>query len=147
THSTVSAVGAAYEFPHSPEQIRVPAGYAKLGQQPSAFGWDNEFQAHSIFVPEFSMDAFNVTNGQFLDFVLAGGYEHRPLWTDDAWAWIQEAGIKQPKFWIRHGDQWFYRTMFEEIPLPADWPVYVSHAEASAYAGWKGKFLPSESQY
>lgn len=37
--------------------------------------------------------------------------------------------------------------MFEEIPLPLDWPVYVSHAEASAYARWANKSLPSEAQW
>jgi formylglycine-generating enzyme required for sulfatase activity len=37
--------------------------------------------------------------------------------------------------------------MFEEIPLPLDWPVYVSHAEAAAYARWVGKELPTEAQF
>jgi iron(II)-dependent oxidoreductase len=37
--------------------------------------------------------------------------------------------------------------MFDEIPLPLDWPVYVSHAEASAYARWAGKSLPTEAQW
>ena len=34
-----------------------------------------------------------------------------------------------------------------EVPLPLDWPVYVSHAEASAYARWAGKALPTEAQW
>ena len=38
-----------------------------------------------------------------------------------------------------------YRTMFEDVPLPLDWPVYVSHAEASAYARWAGKALAHRS--
>jgi formylglycine-generating enzyme required for sulfatase activity len=37
--------------------------------------------------------------------------------------------------------------MSGERPLPPDWPVYVSHAEASAYARWAGKALPSEAQW
>jgi len=37
--------------------------------------------------------------------------------------------------------------MFEEIPLPLDCPVYVSHAEAMAYARWAGKALPKEEQW
>ena len=44
-------------------------------------------------------------------------------------------------------DQWYYRTMFDEVALPLEWPVYVSHAEASAYARWSGKSLPSEAQW
>jgi formylglycine-generating enzyme required for sulfatase activity len=37
--------------------------------------------------------------------------------------------------------------MFDEIPLPLDWPVYVSHAEASAYARCAGKSLPTEAEW
>ena len=126
----------------------ISAGAATLGINPDAtFGWDNEFRSHSIFVPEFSMDIFNVTNAEYLEFIQAGGYDERSLWTAEAWNWLQDSGTRHPKFWAHRSDAWFYRTMFEEIPLPLDWPVYVSHAEASAYARWKGKVLPSEAQY
>ena len=37
--------------------------------------------------------------------------------------------------------------MFDHLPLPLQWPVYVSHAEASAYARWAGKALPTEAQW
>jgi len=50
-------------------------------------------------------------------------------------------------FWRRVNGEWFLRTMFDEIPLPLDWPGYVSHAEASAYARWAGKQLPTEAQW
>jgi formylglycine-generating enzyme required for sulfatase activity len=50
-------------------------------------------------------------------------------------------------FWKRAGDQWQYQTMFDEIGLPLEWPVYVSHAEANAYARWAGKALPTEVQW
>jgi ergothioneine biosynthesis protein EgtB len=128
----------------------IPGGNATLGLRRNggaSFGWDNEFETHSVFVPEFSMDAFNVTNSDFLEFVRAGGYEERSLWSNEGWSWIQQAGVRHPKFWIQRGDQWLYRSMFEEVPLPGAWPVYVSQAEAAAYARWKGKSLPTEAQY
>ena len=37
--------------------------------------------------------------------------------------------------------------MFGTIPLPLSWPVYVSHAEASAFARWAGRKLPTEAQW
>ena len=55
--------------------------------------------------------------------------------------------ITHPGFWVDAGATWSLRTMFDEIPLPLDWPVYVSHDEASAYARWAGKELPSEAEW
>ena len=59
----------------------------------------------------------------------------------------QPIDISHPVFWKQSRDGWLYRTMFEEILLPLAWPVYVSHAEASAYARWAGKSLPIEPQW
>lgn len=129
--------------------IEIPRGPATLGLSRGAesFGWDNEYEAHAVAVPAFAIDEHKVTNGQFLQFMTAGGYEDRSLWTDADWAWIIASGINHPAFWRRSGDSWLYRTMFDERPLPRNWPVYVSHAEASAYARWVGKELPTEAEW
>jgi formylglycine-generating enzyme required for sulfatase activity len=37
--------------------------------------------------------------------------------------------------------------MFELLPLPLAWPVYVSQAESAAYARWRGCRLPTEGEY
>jgi formylglycine-generating enzyme required for sulfatase activity len=37
--------------------------------------------------------------------------------------------------------------MFEALSLPLNWPVYVSQAEASAYAAWKGRRLMTEPEF
>jgi formylglycine-generating enzyme required for sulfatase activity len=37
--------------------------------------------------------------------------------------------------------------MFEDLELPLSWPVYVSHAEASAFARWRGRRLPTEAEF
>ena len=94
-----------------------------------------------------------MTNRQYLEFINAGGYETRAFWGDgnnnDDWNWKSAQGISHPAFWKRyHNDeQWLYRTMFDELPLPLDWPVYVSQAEAKAYARWAGKSLPTEAEW
>jgi ergothioneine biosynthesis protein EgtB len=130
--------------------IEVPEGTATLGlsREDGQFGWDNEYQRHMLQVPRFAMDRYKVSNREYLDFMRAGGYQQQSLWSERDWNWIKQAGITHPVFWRRDGDDgWLYRTMFSEVPLPADWPVYVSHAEASAYARWKGKALPTEAQW
>jgi ergothioneine biosynthesis protein EgtB len=130
--------------------VEIPAGLATLGavrNGTDAFGWDNEFNAHSVYVSQFEIDEFKVTNGQYLRFMEAGGYEDRSLWPAEDWAWKAEQNISAPVFWTRRDGGWQYRAMFQEFPLPLEWPVYVSHAEANAYARWAGKRLPTEAQW
>ena len=130
--------------------IEIPAGRAMLGLQRvhgDEFGWDNEFAPHEVDVSHFQIEACNVTNGQFLRFLEAGGYENRALWSERAWEWKAREGVRHPAFWRRDGNLWLYRAMFGEIRLPPDCPVYVSHAEATAYAKWLGRQLPTEAQF
>lgn len=129
--------------------VQIPAGIATLGttSQNGMFGWDNEFQACSMLVPEFEMDRFMVTNAEFAKFLAAGGYSERKLWTPEGWHWKIASNVEHPIFWLQSPTGWCYRTMFDDIPLPAEWPVYVSHHEASAYACWAGKALPTEAEW
>ncbi len=108
--------------------IEIPAGEAVLGKRKDGtFGWDNEYELTRRPVPCFQMQQNNVTNGEYLRFV--------------------EAGAAMPHFWTKRGDTLFYRGMFEEVPLPLDWPVYVTQDEAVSYARSLGKSIPTEEQY
>jgi ergothioneine biosynthesis protein EgtB len=129
--------------------VRIPESKITLGleRDGNQFGWDNEFEAHEVDVPAFEINKFKVTNGQFLEFVKAGGYEEASFWTKADWEWKTEAGVIHPVFWLSDRDVFRYRSMFAEIPLPLESPVYVSHAEASAYARWVGKTLPTEAEW
>jgi gamma-glutamyl hercynylcysteine S-oxide synthase len=135
--------------PADHRSIEIPAGKVTLGlaSRGNSFGWDNEYEAHTLDVPAFAIDQYKVTNQQYLDFITAGGYENKSFWGDKDWSWRSEHEISYPAFWKRSGDQWLYRTMFNDVPLPLDWPVYVSQAEAKAYASWAGKLLPSEAEW
>src|SRR5947207_1903870 len=129
--------------------VNVPAGAATLGAKRDAipFGWDNEFSEHTVEVSGFEMDVDDVTNRDFLEFVRAGGYEREDLWSEEGWLWRAEHDVRHPAFWERSGDEWIWRGMFEPLPLPPAWPVFVSHAEASAYARWRDSRLPTEAEF
>ena len=129
--------------------LEIPAGAVTLGlaRDGDAFGWDNEYDAHSVAVDAFAIDRYKVTNAQYARFVEDGGYRDRNLWTPAGWAWKSTQGIEHPIFWRAAGEGWLYCGMFREFALPANWPVYVSHAEASAYAAWAGKRLPTEKEW
>lgn len=130
--------------------VEIPAGTATLGLSRSdagAFGWDNEYERHEADVPAFEIDEHMITNGQFLKFVEAGGYGNRDFWPAANWEWKTKHDIRHPVFWKPVKNEWMYRGMFDEFNLPLEWPVYASHAEASAYARWAGKALPTEAQW
>jgi len=134
--------------PPAPRAVRVPAGRARIGADASAeFGWDNEFPVWTADVAAFDIDVYNVTNRDYLAFVKAGGYAQEALWTPEGWAWVREHAVRHPIFWARTNQGWVWRGMFEDIPLPAAWPVYLSHAEAAAYARWRGRRLPTEAEF
>lgn len=135
--------------PLRPRMIKIPTGPVTLGLERSstAFGWDNEYDAHTLKVPAFAIDQYKVTNRQYLEFLQAGSYQAKDLWLADDWNWITANNISHPIFWKRSGDAWLYRGMFAEAPLVLDAPVYVSHAEARAYCRWADKDLPTEAEW
>ncbi|MEE2636912.1 MAG: SUMF1/EgtB/PvdO family nonheme iron enzyme [Acidobacteriota bacterium] len=131
------------------DRVRIPAGRATLGADLDEipFGWDNEFPRFGVDVPAFAIDRHNVTNQAFLEFVEDGGYHESRWWADADWVWRESARVEHPPFWDSRDGGWCWRGMFEWIPLPASWPVYVTHAEASAYTRWAGCRLPTEAEF
>lgn len=114
--------------PPARERIRVPRGTTMLGNARGTFGWDNEFPAFEVAVEAFEIDADDVTNGDWLEFMSA-------------------TGAPAPHFWIPEGEGWKWRGMFDSRPLPLDAPVSVTHEQATAYCRWKGARLPSEAEF
>ena len=110
--------------------VMIPAGRVTLGasRDDIPFGWDNEFDAQSFDVDPFEIDAHSVTNADYLPFVEAGH-------------------VEPPAFWAREDGEWFWRGMFENIPLPPSWPVYVSQQDAAAFAAARGRRLMTEAEF
>ncbi len=136
--------------PPTPHWIDVPAGRATLGRARADDpygGWDNEYAEHAVDVPAFRVRSHKVTNAEWLAFLDDGGYRHDALWSDDDRAWREREGVEHPAFWVRRDGRWWWRAMAGEVPLPPACPVYVSHAEARAYARWRGWSLPTEAQW
>jgi ergothioneine biosynthesis protein EgtB len=140
-------------FQDAPEsrEVIVPTGLAQLGAFDGDFeyGWDNEFEGVTVNVPAFRIDSLPVTIGRFHEFVASGAYDDRRYWTEADWAWKTRENIHHPNFWLRERGSWFYRAMFDILPLSAvgSWPAYTSLAEARAYARWRNKRLLTEAEY
>ncbi len=131
------------------EPIVVPAGPCELGAPATSFSYDNERPRYRTDLPAFHIGRTPITNASFLSFVEGGGYERRPWWSDEAWAWKEEYDITHPEGWARGpGSEWRRWTMDGWAPLDPDEPVvHVSWFEADALARSFGARLPTEAEW
>src|SRR4026207_1626579 len=83
--------------PASPRQrgamVRFPGGTVTVGTDDRASAYDNERPRHRVEVAAFRIDVDPVSNGDFLIFIGAGGYQTREYWSAAGWAWLQEARV------------------------------------------------------
>jgi len=133
----------------------VEGGIVRLGKKRSDefYGWDNEYGCFEVTLDDFKASKQLVSNGEFLEFVLDGGYEKSEFWDDEGKAWLDYKKAKHPLFWIKNGDGYKYRAITKEMDLPLNWPVDVNCLEAIAYCSWlsnkdgKNYTLPSEAEW
>ncbi|HEY6122642.1 MAG TPA: ergothioneine biosynthesis protein EgtB [Pyrinomonadaceae bacterium] len=114
------------------------------------FAFDNEKPAHDVFLQPYAIDRALVTNGEFLEFMRAGGYSDFRWWFSEGWEAVNKEQWLAPLYWELRDAEWMIRD-FSGLELAmnrADEPVsHVSFYEASAYAKWAGKRLPTEAEW
>ncbi|MEI7421467.1 MAG: 5-histidylcysteine sulfoxide synthase [Prolixibacteraceae bacterium] len=101
------------------------------------YGWDNEYGTHQADVESFEASAFLCSNGEYLEFIVDGGYSNEKFWTEEGWKWKSFAKAEQPLFWRKKDRNYRLRLVFEEIDMPWNWPVEVNYLEAKAFCNWK----------
>jgi iron(II)-dependent oxidoreductase len=128
--------------------VRFPGGQVKIGTDDRTEAYDNERPRHSVEVRPFEIDVHPVTNGQYLEFIEAGGYARPELWSAGGRDWLEESRAEAPKYWFRNTDGWMTRVMDRVGAVQPDHPVcHVCYYEAEAFARWAGKRLPSEIEW
>ncbi len=114
------------------------------------FAFDNEKPAHQVFLQDFAIDRALVTNGDFLEFIRDGAYQDYRWWFSEGWETLNREGWQAPLYWENQDGQWLIRDFQGVSPAEskANEPVYhVSFYEASAFAKWAGKRLPTEAEW
>ncbi len=114
------------------------------------FAFDNEKPAHQIYLQDFAIDRALVTNGDFLEFIRDSGYEDFRWWFSEGWEIVNREGWRAPLYWELRNGEWMIRDFsgLHSAESKADEPVsHVSYYEASAYAKWVGKRLPTEGEW
>ncbi|MCB0383642.1 MAG: ergothioneine biosynthesis protein EgtB [Psychroserpens sp.] len=128
--------------------ININEGLYPVGYDGNDFCFDNELAQHRVFLEPFEISKALVTNGEYLEFIDAGGYSNPKFWLDDGWNWIKQHKIKQPLYWIKKDNEWLYYTLSGLKQLQPDAILsHISFYEASAFAFWKGMRLPTEFEW
>ena len=114
------------------------------------FAFDNERPAHQVFLQDYSLDKALVTNGEYLEFIRAGGYRDFRWWFSEGWEVVNREHWQSPLYWEVRDGKWWIRDFSGLHPAEdkSDEPVsHVSFYEASAFAKWAGKRLPTEAEW
>ncbi len=121
-----------------PPMVRVEAGEFTMGSNEREY----EQPIHRVYLDEFMIGKYPVTNEEFKAFIEAEGYKSEELWTPGGWQWVKKENIAEPWYW--HDRKW----NGPNFPV-----VGVSWYEASAYAEWLSQTmgvkyaLPTEAQW
>jgi ergothioneine biosynthesis protein EgtB len=123
-------------------------GVYSIGHTGTEFAFDNESPRHQVYLQDYCLGSRLVTNGEYLEFIQAGGYQIAKYWLAEGWATVQNQQWQAPLYWELIDGQWWVMTFAGLRQLNSQEPVcHVSFYEADAYATWKGNRLPTEAEW
>jgi len=128
--------------------VELDGGLVQIGHDGDGFAFDNEGPRHRVWLEPFRLATRPVTCGEFVEFIVAGGYREPEYWLSEGWATVQQQGWEAPLYWRAADDGWRIFTLSGDKRLdPAEPVVHISFYEADAYAKWAGKRLPTEAEW
>lgn len=152
-HDTAPEINAqAICIPADTPTIQLTGGRFMMG---AASVYDEEGPARMVEVAAFDMDATEVTNAQFAEFVSATGYVTD---AEKIQAGFGQAGgviftlptPRNPSWWqFVAGANWRHPDGPDSSVRGRDHEpvVQISYHDALAYAAWRGRRLPSEAEW
>jgi ergothioneine biosynthesis protein EgtB len=128
--------------------LDVEEGVYEIGYRGEGFHFDNESPSHKVYLHGFQVADRLVTNGEFMNFMLAGGYENPIYWLSEGWSHKNTGAWRAPLYWFEQDGIWHEYTLHGVRPVPMDVPVtHISYFEADAYAEWAGFRLLTEAEW
>ena len=123
-------------------------GAVQIGHVGEGFAFDNEGPCHETLLQPYRLANRLVSNGEWLEFLAAGGYRDPKYWLSDGWQCVTANGWNAPLYWEQRDGQWFSMTLAGPRPLDLDAPVtHISLYEADAFARFRGRRLPTEAEW
>ncbi|MEK0371266.1 MAG: SUMF1/EgtB/PvdO family nonheme iron enzyme, partial [Nitrosopumilus sp.] len=130
------------------KSTRVKGGVYTIGYNGKGYCYDIELPEHKVYLNDFKMDVFPITNQQYLEFMEDGGYKTYNYWLSDGWDKVKENKWNAPMYWEKIDGKWNIRDFLGIRKINPNEPVcHVSYYEADAYCKWSGKRLPTEAEW
>lgn len=131
-----------------PKSIAINGGIYVMGFNGDDFCYDIELPEHKVYFDDYKIDIFPITNKQYLEFIMDGGYETYKFWLSDGWEKVKQNKWKAPMYWEKIDGKWIIRDFSGIHEINENDPVcHVSYYEADAYCKWAGKRLPTEAEW
>ena len=125
-----------------------PGGIVEVGHDGTGFCYDNEQPRHRVFMQPFALASRPVTNGEYMEFISAGGYRRHEYWLSEGWRTVSREQWEAPLYWHNVDGDWYYYTLAGLRPVVEDEPVcHISYYEADAFARWRQARLPTEFEW
>jgi serine/threonine-protein kinase len=116
------------------EMVYVPAGEFLMGSE-DADAWDDEAPEHRVYLDDYWIYKYEVTNEQYAEFLNEMGNQ-----TEGGVTWLY-AGDEDANI-HKSGGEWVVDSGYEYHPV-----VEVSWYGAQAYCEWAGGRLPTEAEW
>jgi ergothioneine biosynthesis protein EgtB len=131
-----------------PKSVAISGGLYTMGYHGDGFSYDIERPEHKVFLNDYRIDAFPVTNWQYLSFIEDGVYEDYKYWLSDGWDTVKKNNWQSPMYWEKENGRWMIHDFLGKRKINPNEPVcHVSFYEADAYCRWAGKRLPTEAEW
>ncbi|MEQ9548562.1 MAG: ergothioneine biosynthesis protein EgtB [Coleofasciculus sp. G3-WIS-01] len=128
--------------------LNYPAQLYEIGHNDEGFAFDNEQPRHQVYLQAYQLASRLITNGEYLEFIQASGYNNPDYWLSEGWTAARSQQWQAPLYWEQIDGDWWLITLGGMRRLNENEPVcHLSFYEADAYARWAGKRLPTEAEW
>jgi ergothioneine biosynthesis protein EgtB len=149
-HPIFEAYKSSEKLSEVPPQsfIHFDEAIVSIGYEGPEFSYDNEGPRHRALMPAFALASRPTTNGEYLEFMEAGGYTRSEFWLSLGWTTVNEQRWDAPLYWEKRDGRWWNFTLSGFRLLNESEPVtHISYFEADAFANWSGVRLPTEFEW
>ncbi len=141
------------------EMVKIPGGLFEMGfdteKHKNIFSYDIERPKHKVYLNDYLIDKYPISNKDYMEFINADGYKNFKYWLSEGWDTRNSNDWEAPQYWFQENNdgsngKWYkhdFRGIYNIEDRGNEPVTNISYFEASAYANWVGKRLPSEAEW